>query len=1433
MSGGFSNKGPRGTGGGLSAGEILWTQTGNAGVVLLAEQGSAPSATAGVGKLYVKSSDSLLYFKDDSGNEYSVGGGEVPLTFSTGLVRTTNTITVKLATGFAGGQSVIGGTASGENLTLSSTTNATKGYVLSDSNFRFTINDAKLYGRGTTESWMQLYNSSTGDMTFHSTFGSGAILFNTADSTTSKVKIAASGNVGIGQLTPTAVLHLKAGTATASTAPIKLTTGTALTTPEDGAMEYHTSHLYFTIGSTRFQLDNDGVLNTNYAAKTTAYTITSSDGAIEGTSGPYTITLPTAVGISGRNYTVKNSGDVSLTVDANGSELIDDALNVVLTPQTVMELISTGANWTTKISDSYLHPHANLFANPVFDEPLAGWTEQYGGTIDRAPSLGKFGSKKNPVAITLDGAANRMSVPHSTFGTSAYSISFRYKTDQLMQDNDTWFQNTGISYGRQGANDIQAYAYLNASADFAGPRALRFGNMTDATPDSAWHTRTLVFYVHTDNKAHCEEYQDGVLLQTATTNFTGSTDVPGTTFGIGGVVGSASFGFKGSMSRVQFFNRRLTSAEVITLQSTQFSVRPDGEWLLNDGVGTTLANTALSGGGGAGTLISGTWATDSALYEKAAMRCTTAASTSGGYAGSASKYVYNLKIGKEYKISLYARTLTGTASHNLFLTEANSSSPSTTLTTSWQRIETSFIASGTSFQLYTRCSTTSITYFVDGLQVTEIPTSVIEAGSSQKRIAVTVGASNADFITNGVHDGLVFIAAVAYLATLGGGKLIVKNGTYYWDDYTDRLFVTTSNITIEGESFGGVTLVARGSTFSGGSNAFGRYGILCVGVTQTAKISNIVIRNLVIDCNGKDKTAGITFDGGASLTGVIGLQNVICENVRVYNQGGASVGSVEAAAFIISGNTQAFGADKGYVDNIKFYNCEFDTSYSSSFGIMGGYVSNLTMDRCQFHDAYTNGLWYYNYDGSATSYNWDIVYCRFEDNMQSATTLTGSMGNYRDDNQNGVDNLNFDHCYFGPVFNPAAHQAYDLTPYQGKNLRITDCLFDRSGGGISLGASISGAYGAIFPITRSYIARNIWYQTEGTFDADSEIFGLLEDNIFYEVRYRKIIFGYSRHYPRIIRGNLIYNCMTDQDNTDVSIPEYEKAAMSLGGDGMMVSDNYIIDDRKLNTPTSTPTSTTTVSGALGARTYYCKFTYANATGETMASAQRTQAIAANSLFQFTGTGDGYIPGGAKTLKIYASTVSGSETLQTTLTLPRSTFTWTEPVSGLVAGAALPGSNTTHVQTVYGIAEFAGGAAGMLPSVYKNNTIIGVTTPFVEDTSYKRARFGNIYIDTVTREATRIDGVFEAYTSKTANYTATTSDHVILCDATSGAVTVTLPPVASRPGQILVIKKTDSSINVVTLDGNASETIDGAATISLGIQYASYKIMNQGTAWFVI
>jgi hypothetical protein len=57
--------------------------------------------------------------------------------------------------------------------------------------------------------------------------------------------------VGINMSNPTAWLHLPAGTATAGTAPLKLTAGTNLTVVENGAFEFNGTSLFFTVGGVR------------------------------------------------------------------------------------------------------------------------------------------------------------------------------------------------------------------------------------------------------------------------------------------------------------------------------------------------------------------------------------------------------------------------------------------------------------------------------------------------------------------------------------------------------------------------------------------------------------------------------------------------------------------------------------------------------------------------------------------------------------------------------------------------------------------------------------------------------------------------------------------------------------------------------------------------------------------------------------------------------------------------------------------------------------------------------------------------------------------------------------------------------------------------------------------------------------------------------
>lgn len=84
-------------------------------------------------------------------------------------------------------------------------------------------------------------------LTWHTTL-------DTTTTTAEVMRLTNAGRLGIGVTSPTAMLHLKAGTSAASTAPLKFTSGTNNTTPEDGAVEYNGSNLSLSVSTTRYTL---------------------------------------------------------------------------------------------------------------------------------------------------------------------------------------------------------------------------------------------------------------------------------------------------------------------------------------------------------------------------------------------------------------------------------------------------------------------------------------------------------------------------------------------------------------------------------------------------------------------------------------------------------------------------------------------------------------------------------------------------------------------------------------------------------------------------------------------------------------------------------------------------------------------------------------------------------------------------------------------------------------------------------------------------------------------------------------------------------------------------------------------------------------------------------------------------------------------------
>jgi hypothetical protein len=100
--------------------------------------------------------------------------------------------------------------------------------------------------------------------------------------------------------------------------------------------------------------------------------------------------------------------------------------------------------------------------------------------------------------------------------------------------------------------------------------------------------------------------------------------------------------------------------------------------------------------------------------------------------------------------------------------------------------------------------------------------------------------------------------------------------------------------------------------------------------------------------------------------------------------------------------------------------------------------------------------------------------------------------------------------------------------------------------------------------------------------------------------------------------------------------------------------------------------------------------------------------------------------------------------------------------------------------------------------------------------------------------TIINGAFSTKVNTiTANTTLDNTYHIVLADASSNAITITLPSASTCSGRQYIIKKIDSSENAVTITPQSGQTIDGQTSISIIMQNDLKRIVSNGTNWYII
>jgi len=233
-------------------------------------------------------------------------------------------------------------------------------------------------------------------------------------SVTEKMKIVAGG-VSIGGVAVSAYLTLPAGTSTAGTGPLKLTSGPLLATTEAGVFEFDGTHVYFTManGGTRYQLDQQTGGMTN-PLTTTGDIIYSSSGTTPARRGIGSTNqvLQVMSGVPNWGYILEKGFPVGsgLTSDVNIDALSINGLMYTRTEDVVTYSFQLTLDPTANATLTTCHVAVPIASN--FSQ-----TYHATGTVTCGTTTGNTGS------VTADTGTDELIINFISNGTSSVVLT--------------------------------------------------------------------------------------------------------------------------------------------------------------------------------------------------------------------------------------------------------------------------------------------------------------------------------------------------------------------------------------------------------------------------------------------------------------------------------------------------------------------------------------------------------------------------------------------------------------------------------------------------------------------------------------------------------------------------------------------------------------------------------------------------------------------------------------------------------------------------------------------------------------------------------------------------------------------------------------------------------------------------------------------------
>lgn len=179
-------------------------------------------------------------------------------------------------------------------------------------------------------------------------------------------------------------------------------------------------------------------------------------------------------------------------------------------------------------------------------------------------------------------------------------------------------------------------------------------------------------------------------------------------------------------------------------------------------------------------------------------------------------------------------------------------------------------------------------------------------------------------------------------------------------------------------------------------------------------------------------------------------------------------------------------------------------------------------------------------------------------------------------------------------------------------------------------------------------------------------------------------------------------------------------------------------------------------------------------------------------------------------------IFGNPSANDTIIYDGSKFIFQPPATQTFSNAWLLGGNNESIEQPFGTLN------NFDIPIYTNNNQIAVFKT--------NGRFGlGVSNPSSSIEVSGSSGIGNVV-NKNSNYTATSSDYMIVVDASGGDVTITLPLASTVYRREYVVKKVDNSSNAVIV--SSTSLIDGANTFTMYSQYNSIKIKSDSTTWHI-